>query len=637
MENILKNTFKSVVVILFICVYYLVTLSISAYIIKFCEKNFSQTIHQETNITITQVVNGEKIQNKSIISDISRDVKVVTDNQVNKYIYIFISTLVLVAIAFNIRKISYKKEDTNSLLEEKWLGLEDIRLLEERKIISQKEGIILGKYQSKGVSRILTITGIGLMNKHVIVVDSEGFKKSNAYVKTNILNMSKEFNSFVISDPKGEYLKDTACFLREKGYDIKILNLSNIKQSHRWNPLDCVVDGLDAHYMAEVIVEKLYRDNKNEICEDVKKTESELLKNMIIYIKENFDKKSQNITAIYHMLCTLKADDIDILFEQENSLIRMSEFEFYLNQPIEIKIAAINDLIDKLEVFDMKILSNMMKVSEIKIQMLKLRPCAYYIILPDTNEKLDLIATLFITQIFKEIGEIQESAKDELIRNREVYFMLDEFVEFGYIPKFADRLVRLKSRKINCSIIINSISSLKSIYNEVECTEMMNHSDTKIFYDCNDSQTALYFALGLSKSVNCSKRKVVAAKDLMNLEIEKCIVAIRGQKPMLLHKYDWTNLQKYKYGVHRTINEKLKRIKDILQNGLTRRVKVTEYIEPEINIYEPESKFAEKKNNVTYYNDYKNVPKIKLHDKPDDEYETEVWDNSMNEYDEKAE
>ncbi|HAN10778.1 MAG TPA: hypothetical protein DCP90_09245 [Clostridiales bacterium] len=643
MNNIFKNTFKAGIIILLICAYYLTTLSISAYVISICEKDFFQTLANELNVVnknaITQVSSNEaeKILNKFTITDISGNVRKVMDKDVNKNTYLFFSTFILIVILLYIKITSSKNKHHPSLSEGKWLGIEDIMLLEERNILSENDGMILGKYQSKNVAHTLTIPKAGMLNKHVIVVDSGELEKTSGFVKTNILNISKDFHSFVISDPKGEYLKDTAGLLREKGYDIKILNLSNIKQSHRWNPLDCVVDGLDAHYMAEIIVEKNHRDNKRETSENIKDTERELLKNMIIYLKQNFDKKSQNMTGIYYMLCTLRTEEIDVLFEQENSLIKMSEFEFYLNQSMETKTVAINNLRDKLEIFDIKILSNMMKVSEIKIEMLKLRPCAYYIILPDIDEKLDLVATLFVSQIIKKIGEIGEDATDDAIKNREVYFMLDEFVRFGYIPKFANRLGRLRAKKINCSIILKSISSLKSVYNDEECTEMMNYSDTKLFYQCNDSQTALYFVLGLAKNLNTSKGKIIAVKDMMNLDAEKCIVAIRGQKPILLYKYDWTNLQVCKVGCYKNNNVILNWIKDRLNNVVRKQISATEYIEPDINIYESENKLAEKKSNITYYNGYKNVPQIKLPNKPDDEYDIETWDDIMSEYDEKAE
>ena len=59
-------------------------------------------------------------------------------------------------------------------------------------------------------------------------------KSGLEFAKPNILQM---FSSYIITDPKGELCGDTAGFLRENGYNVKVLNLIQFEKSSRYNPL----------------------------------------------------------------------------------------------------------------------------------------------------------------------------------------------------------------------------------------------------------------------------------------------------------------------------------------------------------------------------------------------------------------
>ena len=55
-------------------------------------------------------------------------------------------------------------------------------------------------------------------------MDGSGSGKSASYVIPNAYQL---LGSYVFTDPKGELYDKTAGYLREQGYDIKILNLVN--------------------------------------------------------------------------------------------------------------------------------------------------------------------------------------------------------------------------------------------------------------------------------------------------------------------------------------------------------------------------------------------------------------------------
>ena len=74
-------------------------------------------------------------------------------------------------------------------------------------------------------------TSIGLdgrkhrRNLNVLVCGGSGAGKTRFYAKPNIMQAN---TSFVVLDPKGEILRDTGNLLKDKGYEIKVLDLINM-------------------------------------------------------------------------------------------------------------------------------------------------------------------------------------------------------------------------------------------------------------------------------------------------------------------------------------------------------------------------------------------------------------------------
>ena len=68
---------------------------------------------------------------------------------------------------------------------------------------------------------------------NVLVIGGSGAAKTRGYVKPNILEAN---TNYVITDPKMEVLTDTGGYLKQQGYDVRVLNLVNLDQSDGYTP-----------------------------------------------------------------------------------------------------------------------------------------------------------------------------------------------------------------------------------------------------------------------------------------------------------------------------------------------------------------------------------------------------------------
>ena len=71
-------------------------------------------------------------------------------------------------------------------------------------------------------------------NRNVILLGRPGTGKSRYFFKPNLLNAE---GTIIATDPKGELLRDCGYALKQNGYDIKVLDLTAMWRSNKYNPL----------------------------------------------------------------------------------------------------------------------------------------------------------------------------------------------------------------------------------------------------------------------------------------------------------------------------------------------------------------------------------------------------------------
>ena len=84
---------------------------------------------------------------------------------------------------------------------------------------------------------------------HSIVIGSTGSGKTTTFVSPMIqlLGATKAGSSMVITDPKGELFAMHSKYLKDRGYDVKVVDLRDTYSSYRWNPLDQIWDAYEEY------------------------------------------------------------------------------------------------------------------------------------------------------------------------------------------------------------------------------------------------------------------------------------------------------------------------------------------------------------------------------------------------------
>jgi len=184
----------------------------------------------------------------------------------NLYVSIcVIFCLILIFIILDILLVVY-----NSKIENKGLNIKKddathgtAKWLDEKEIFNilgnnASAGIILGKYNNN----LVKLPFDSYFNKNICVFGSSGSMKTIGFLLTNILELSLSKKSIIITDPKGEIFRITSAYFKSIGYNVKVLNLNDMKHSDRWNPLLENEDINDVQTSANVIITNTQRTNR---------------------------------------------------------------------------------------------------------------------------------------------------------------------------------------------------------------------------------------------------------------------------------------------------------------------------------------------------------------------------------------
>lgn len=170
------------------------------------------------------------------------------------------------------------------------------------------------KYEAKPASENKLLTQnvrIGLdgrkhrRNLNVLVIGGSGAGKTRFYCKPNLMQAN---TSFVILDPKGEQVRAVGNLLREKDYEVKVLDLINMEKSHCYNPFVYLRDDNDV----QRLVTNLFKSTTPKGAQSSEpfwdNAAQMLLLALIFYLKYEAPDDEQNFAMVMEML---RAGDVD--------------------------------------------------------------------------------------------------------------------------------------------------------------------------------------------------------------------------------------------------------------------------------------------------------------------------------------
>ncbi len=157
-------------------------------------------------------------------------------------------------------------------------------------------------------------------NLNVLVVGGSGAGKTRFYAKPNIMQCN---TSFVVTDPKGEILRATAPLLLDKGYDVKVFNLINPRDSDGYNPFKYIRTDEDVIKLITNLIQNTTPKNAQQNDPFWEKSEIALDTALMLYLLHEAPESEQTFEMLMFLIenaaTTEDEEDyqspVDLLFE----------------------------------------------------------------------------------------------------------------------------------------------------------------------------------------------------------------------------------------------------------------------------------------------------------------------------------
>lgn len=366
--------------------------------------------------------------------------------------------------------------------------------------------------------------------------------------------------SYVFTDPKGELYDDTAGYLKEHGYDIKVLNLVNPANSDGYNPLMHVASELDVDVIANTVVKGQTSESKSDpYWDDMAEM---LLKALIYYLIATRPEEEQNLASCSELVRAANTNGgSNLLTELMNQLPYDHPARMYYKSieiaPEKTYGSILSSLQSKLGKFDSKDIAEVTSTDTINFEDIGKKKTAVYVISSDTHTAYDFLLTIFFSQMIQQLYNYADLNGGRL--QMPVFFILDEFANIGRIPDFDKKISTSRSRGIQFSVILQNLDQLEAVY-EKSYETIMGNCDTHVFLGSNSYKTVEYFSKALgektifrqSKSTNRDKhwhkqgysdseqmlgRALMTPDELRRMDNDLCIIFEKGIKPVKARKY----------------------------------------------------------------------------------------------------
>ncbi len=403
-------------------------------------------------------------------------------------------------------------------------------------------------------------------NNNVLCIGGSGTGKSRFLVKPNLLQANC---SYVITDPSGELLETMGGTLEKMGYEVRVFNLVQMDHSNCYNPFNYIRNQQGVLTMLTALIKNTTPKESKSSDPFWEKAETALLQAICFFLQSECNLEDRNFSNVMKLLSCASAIEgqedvdstLDILFKdleaKDPEHIAVRSYKIFKSvgggktaQTILISCQV------RLQCFNLDAIKKLTDTDDIDLGSIGDKPVALFCTTSVNDTAFNFLVSMMYTQLFETLYFHAETECPGMRLPHHVRFLLDEFANIGTIPDFPQKLSTMRKYEISCTIIIQALSQLKSMYKD-DWEVLVGNCDTVQFLGGADATSLEYISKKLGKetiraisnsrsygrqgsfsqSFNKTGRELLTDAELGVMDNDNCIVFIRGLYPFFAVKY----------------------------------------------------------------------------------------------------
>ena len=375
---------------------------------------------------------------------------------------------------------------------------------------------------------------------HNIVIGSTGTGKTQCVIHPLVKILAKKGESMIVTDPKGEIYRESAGLLKQKGYQILVLNFRDPQKGNCWNPLnlpyklyrqgntDKAMELLD-----DLATNILYDENSSKQDPFWEKTSADYFAGLALGLFEDAKEEEVNINSINVMTNVgeekfgARSTYIKEYFNDKDPAgSAYTCASGTINAPEDTKNSILSTFRQKIRLFaSRENLSEMLSQNDFDIDSIGKQKTAVFMVIQDEKKTYHALATIFIKQCYESLIDVAQQTPSGALPVR-TNFILDEFQNMPPIKDITTMVAAARSRHIRLTMIVQNFAGLEATYNkEVAQTIRSN---------CNNLLYLLTTELAALKEISelCGDKMVKVGKGDKEREETRPLITVADLQKM---------------------------------------------------------------------------------------------------------
>ena len=392
---------------------------------------------------------------------------------------------------------------------------------------------------------------------HSLIIGATGSGKTQCVVFPMIKVLAKAGESMILTDPKGELYEQTSELLREKGYNIIVLNFRDPQKGNAWNPMtlpyrlyqegntDKAVELLD-----DLALNILY-DEKNSGDPFWEKSGADYFSGLALGLFEDATEEQVNLNSM-NLMSNLGEERFggpNNNYIKEYFNMKDPARPAYVNAsgtvyaPEETKGGVLSTFKQKVKLFSSRDnLSEMLSYSDFDMKEIGRKKTAVFMIVQDEKKTLHPLATIFIKQCYETLIDVAQESGGHLPYRTN--FLLDEFANMPPLKDVTTMVTAARSRHIRFDFIIQNFAQLTKVYGKEDAETIKGNCN--ILYLISSELQALEELSKMCGEVKSKEKEktsstpLVTVSDLQRMSMGEVIwLRLRMMPFKTKLAYDW--------------------------------------------------------------------------------------------------
>lgn len=401
---------------------------------------------------------------------------------------------------------------------------------------------------------------------HTLVVGATASGKTTSVVDPLVMSLAKKGESMVLTDPKGEIYKNHAAMLKEKGYNVIVLNFRDPVKGSSWNPLtlpyqlykDGNVD--KATELLEDVANNILKEKNSNADPFWQNSAADYFSGCVLGLFEDGKEEEININSIYTMTTQGEERFATSTFIKEYFTMKGENSSPYIfaanviNAPKETQGGQLSTFRQKIRIFAaQKNLSEMLSFTDFDMRNIGKEKSAVFIVIHDEKTTYHALATIFIKQLYETlIDEAYKQANGRL--KYRTNFILDEFANMPPLKDVTSMVTAARSRDIRFTFIIQNFAQLNDVYGENDAQTIRSNCGNLIYLLTTELKALEEISklCGVKKPKDkdkaLSEKPLVTVTDLQKMKMNEVIILKARMNPFktkLVPSYNQEGMKKY--------------------------------------------------------------------------------------------